>query len=248
MWTLYFAAVVTFFFYSFFLACSQLSQVGCLPYFHTWCGLNANLECRSKYAARGLLKIQDAKNSQKIRHLHTIAQLCRAVSSQLRHLSTIGKKVVKQQYLLYMSPQYGKLRPTNSWEWLVSFLHPGKFQQVSSLAFVTALTSLNGEQLKFAWCFAISRAGTLFIHFWGLVLPSGILPGGKFTLHPSLAFSYIGSILAVLLNGTRAVDVSQTLRCGTRNGIMELSLLIILIRGRHLYSEGGHHVGHRPTF
>jgi len=42
-----------------------------------------------KYAARGSLKIQDAKN----RHFGTIAQLCRAIglSSELRHVSTIGK-------------------------------------------------------------------------------------------------------------------------------------------------------------
>jgi len=55
-------------------------------------------------------------------------------------------------------------------------------------------------------------------------------------------------ILAALLHGTGAVGVSQTLRRGTRNRITELSLLIIFNRGRHLYSEGGHHVGHRPTF
>jgi len=35
--------------------------------------------------------------TQKNRHLGTIAQLCRAISSQLRHVSTIGKKPVKQQ-------------------------------------------------------------------------------------------------------------------------------------------------------
>jgi len=33
---------------SFFLAYSQPSQIGCLPYFHTWCGLIANLEARSE--------------------------------------------------------------------------------------------------------------------------------------------------------------------------------------------------------
>jgi len=33
---------------------------------------------------------------QKNRHLRTIAQLCRAISSQLRHISTIGKNIVKQ--------------------------------------------------------------------------------------------------------------------------------------------------------
>ena len=65
-----------------------------------------------KGAARDSLKIQDAKNRQN-RHLCTIAQLCRAVSSQLRHVSTIGKKPVKQQYLLHTFSQYGELQPTN---------------------------------------------------------------------------------------------------------------------------------------
>jgi len=45
-----------------------------------------------KRAARGSLEIQDEKIA-KIRHLGTIAQLCGA--SQLRHISTIEKKLVK---------------------------------------------------------------------------------------------------------------------------------------------------------
>ena len=48
---------------------------------------NAGLKC----AARGSLQMQDPKVA-KNRHLGTIAQLCRAISSQLRHVSTIGKK------------------------------------------------------------------------------------------------------------------------------------------------------------
>jgi len=40
------------------------------------------------------LEIQNAKMMQKNRHLGTIAQICRAESSQLRHVSTIGKKLV----------------------------------------------------------------------------------------------------------------------------------------------------------
>jgi len=53
--------------------------------------------------------MQDANN----RHLGTIAQPCRAISSQLRHVSTIGKKLVKQRYVLHKFSQYGELRPTN---------------------------------------------------------------------------------------------------------------------------------------
>jgi len=51
----------------------------------------------------GSLEMQDSKKSPKIRHLATIAQLCRAISSQLTHVSTIGIKIVKQQYLPHMS-------------------------------------------------------------------------------------------------------------------------------------------------
>ena len=34
-------------------------------------------------------------------HLGTIPKLCPAISSQLRHVSTIGKNLVKEQYLLH---------------------------------------------------------------------------------------------------------------------------------------------------
>jgi len=73
----------------------------------------ANLECRSEMCYKRLAGNTGRKNDAKNRHLSTIAQICRAISSQLRHVSTIGKKIVKQQYLLQMSLQYGELRPTN---------------------------------------------------------------------------------------------------------------------------------------
>jgi len=81
-----------FFFLSFFflfLAYSQPLQIGCLPYFYTWCGPSVNLECRSETCCTQLAG--NAKKSPKNRHLGTIAQLCRTISSQLRHVSTIRK-------------------------------------------------------------------------------------------------------------------------------------------------------------
>ena len=87
------------------------------------------------HAARGNA---GRKNVAKNRHLGTIAQLCRAISSQLRHISTIGKKLVKQQYVLHMSPQYGELGPTSVWDRLTSLGYPCKFQLVSRLGSVTA--------------------------------------------------------------------------------------------------------------
>ena len=98
------------------------------------------------------------KKSPKSRHLSTIAQLCRAISSQLRHVSTIGKNF-RQQYLLHMFPQYSELWPTNAWDRFGSLGHPCKFQPVSRLGSVTARHSSSGHQPNFA---ALNRGRHLY--------------------------------------------------------------------------------------
>jgi len=64
---------------SFFLVQSQLSHIGCLPYFYTWCCLSVNLECMSEMCCTWLAENTGRKNCTKNRHLCTIAQLCPAV-------------------------------------------------------------------------------------------------------------------------------------------------------------------------
>jgi len=82
------------FFFLFFFPSPNLSgrrsEIGCLP----WCGLSANLECRSEACCARLAENTGRKKAPESRHLGTIPQLCRAISSQLRHLSTIGKKLL----------------------------------------------------------------------------------------------------------------------------------------------------------
>ena len=91
------------------------------------------------------------KNDTKNRHLHTIPQLCQAISSQLRHVSTIGKKLIKQQYIPHMSSQYDEIRPTSGWDLLASLGHPYKFQRVSRLGSITARhSSIGWHQPNFA--------------------------------------------------------------------------------------------------
>ena len=189
---------------SFFLAYSQRSEIGCLPYFYTWCGHSANLHYNTglKCAAHGSLEIQDAK------------------WHKLRRISTIGKKLVKQQYVLHMSSQYGELGPTNGWDRFGSLGHPSKFQRVSCLAFVTAATSPTGDQPNFPRCFTVSRAGT----FSRDLAPDRILPGARFTVRPSLALAYFGSVTAWHSSSGRQPN------CGVVQG-MELRNFC---RGRHL--------------
>ena len=72
-------------------------------------GLSANLECRFEMCCTRLAEIR--KKVAKNRHLGTIAQLRLAISSQLRHVSTIGIKLVKQQYLLHIPHNMANFGP-----------------------------------------------------------------------------------------------------------------------------------------
>jgi len=69
------------------------------------------------------------------------------------------KKIVKQQYLLHMSSQYGGLRHTSGWDRFGSLGHPSKFQRISRLGSVTARYSSIGRQPNFA---ALNRGRQLY--------------------------------------------------------------------------------------
>jgi len=95
--------VISIFLLSFFLSSPNLSGRR-LDVYHmstTWCGLSANLECRSETCCMRLAENTGCKKVTINRHLGTIAQFCRAICSQLRHILTIGKKLVKQQYVVH---------------------------------------------------------------------------------------------------------------------------------------------------
>jgi len=101
-----------------------------------------------------------------------------------------SEKYVKQQYLLNMSSQYGELRLTITAEigWLV--------WGISASFNGCRVTSLLHGRRSTTLCTMFGRLlGWYTIYtFWGLLPPNGILPGAKFTLRLSLAFSYIGSV------------------------------------------------------
>ena len=84
-------------------------------YFHTWCGISANLECRSETCCTRLAGNARRKKLPTICHLGTIAELCRGMSSQLKHVSTIGKKLVTQQYLPYNMANFSLIAAEIRW-------------------------------------------------------------------------------------------------------------------------------------
>ena len=107
------------------------------------------------------------------------------------------KKLVKQQYLLHTSLQYGEFQPTNGWDRI-------RFGSLGTPAISAGFGSwlrycsdvAHRTPTKLCAMFGRLTAGTLYIDFRGLLPPGGILPGAKFTLRPSLAFFYIGSVTA----------------------------------------------------
>jgi len=126
------------------------------------------------------------KKSPKIRHLRTMAQICRAVFLQLRHISTVWKNLLNSSISSTCSHNMVNFGPLaaeiSSGVWGT----PARFQRLSSLRFVTAPTSLHGSRSNFAQCLAVSWGGTLYIHFRELLSRNRILLGAKFTLCPIL--------------------------------------------------------------
>jgi len=88
-----------------------------------------------------------------------------------------------------------------------------------STGFASWLRYCTGGQPNFPWSLAVSWAGTLYRHFGALALWRNF---ARCKIHfTSKSCAYIRSVTA---RHSIAAGVSQTLRRGTRNGILELSL------------------------
>jgi len=206
----------------FFLAYSRPSQIGCLPYFHTWCGFSANLGCRSEMCCMRLAQ----NTGHKIRHLGTITQLCRAICS------LIEKNLLNSNIPSTWSHQYGELRPITGWDRFTSLGHPTKFQRVSRLVFVTAATSLTGGQrnLHGVW------PSPGLVHY--IYIFRGSCPLTEFCLVQN-KLSYIGSVTARHSSSGRQPNFAAWYNEWNYGTFAEGAAYIRL---------GGHQFEHRPTF
>jgi len=178
-----------------------------------------------------------AKNSPSAHH-HTNLSGCVFATTYIDNRKTL----VKQQYLLHMSSQYGELRPlTAEIGWRV-----GAPQQISTgfaswLRYCSAATSLSGGQPNFARSLAVSWADTLCIHFGGLLPPDGRNFARckiHFTSKSFVPFSYIGRVTARHSSSGRQPNFAawyKELNYGT------------FAEGATYFRLGGHHVAYRPT-
>ena len=143
-----------------------------------------------------------------IRHLRTIAQLCPAISS------TVGKKTFKDQYLLHTSSQYMASFGSLAAVWGT----PANFNGFGELASLLQQCSdvAHWRPTKLCTMFGCLLGWYIICTFSGALAPDGILSCAKFTLRPSIAFSYIGSVTA--RHSTSEREPSCSCNCGTFAG------------------------------
>jgi len=83
MQTLYFAAVVSVFFLLFSSPKLSGLKYYCLPYLYIWCGLSANLKCRSEKCYTRLARNAGRKNSQSAHHRTTLSSYIFAIKAYI---------------------------------------------------------------------------------------------------------------------------------------------------------------------
>jgi len=183
------------------------------------------------YAARCKYRTHKiAKN----RHLRTIAQLYRAVSVQLRHVSRIGKKLLNSIMSSTCLHNMANIGP------LAAEIGSGVWGTPANLNGFRVLPSLLQRRRS-------PEDNQTFHNVWpppGLVHYIYIFGGScsltEFCPVPNSLYDQVlrSPILAALLHGTPAAGVRQTVRRRTRNGITELSQRAPPIFGRAAITLG----------
>ena len=156
---------------------------------------------------------------RKNRYLGTIAQICRAVSSQLRHISTIGKNLLNNTICSICPDNMTKFGPLtteiglevcgapanlNGFRLLPSLLQQRRSSEANQTLHDLWPSPMLEERI---YSFDGSCPVTEFYHV-------------QYSLYVKVLRS---PILPALLHGIPAAGVSQSLRRSTRNGITELS-------------------------
>jgi len=179
-------------------------------------------------------------DTKKSPYAHHRTIFCRAISLQLRHISKIRKKIVKQQYLLHNSshnmanigpltaeiglPVWGTAANLNGFRVLASLLQRRRSPEVN-------------QTLHDLW----PPPG--LVHY--ICIFGGSCPLTEFCqvqnscCVPSLAFSYICNVTARHLSSQRQPKFAACYMEWNYGTFTEGDTYIRL---------GGHHVGHCPTF
>ena len=163
----------------------------------------------------------------------TIAQLCRAVSSQLRHVSTTGKPV-KQQFIFSACPHkmtnFGPLMAETVYQF-------GAPQQISTGFRRLRYCSDVAHRTPIKLCTMFGRLLGCYTMY--TFSHDGILPGAKFALRPKSCILLFWQRYARHFGSGRQPNFATWYKEWNYGTFTEGATYIRL---------GGHHVGHRPAF
>jgi len=167
-------------------------------------------------------------------HHHTT--LSAYISSQLRHVSTIGKKLLNSNISPTSPHNVANVGPPTAEIGIIGWRvwgTPANFNAFHVLASLYCSDVAHRRPTKLCTrSLAVCWAGTLYVHFRGLLPPDGILPRAKNSrcvTVPRLAFSYNGSVTARHWNSRRQPKFA---------GVLQRIELRNFRRGRQLYSAG----------
>jgi len=154
---LWFLLLSVFFFFP--LLISAVAEWMCTILLHmVWPSCEFRMHCRSEMYCTRLAGNARRKNDAKNRTLGTFAQLCWAVSSQLRHISRIGKKLLSSNTSSTCPCNMVNVGPLTA-EIGSGVWAPSKFQRISRLGSVTARHASSRPQPNFA---ALNRGRHLY--------------------------------------------------------------------------------------
>ena len=188
-----------------------------IPYFDTWRGPSANLECRSEMCCTRLAgnagPKKDAKKWKSAHHRTTLSGYISATKTSIDNRKKLLNSNISSTGRHNMMNVDPLTAETGCRVWAP--------QQISTgfgcwLRYCTDVAQRTSTKL----CSMFGRLPG----WYAIYTFSGALGHGEFcqVQHSPCVQDLRSPILAALLHGTGAVGVSQTLRRGTRNGIKEL--------------------------
>jgi len=150
-----------------------------------WCGLSVNLECRSEMCCTRLAGNTERKKIAICTPLHNFAWHFFATKACINYRKSLLNSNISSRCPDNMA-NFGPLMAEICWR--VSGI-AANFSGFHVLALLLSWRSLS-QPTKLCMIFGCLLGWYTIYTFSGLLPPDGNLPGAKFTLHPSLVFSY----------------------------------------------------------
>jgi len=177
--------------------------------------------------------------TKKNHHLRTIAQLCRAVSLQLRHVSTIRKNFLKSSMSSTCPHNVANFGPLTAEIGSRVSGSPANFSGFRILP--SLLQQCHSPEANQTFHDVWPYPGWYIIYTFsgGSCTLTEFCQVQNSPLHPCLAFFYIGSVTARHCRSGRKPNFAAWHKEWNYGTFAE---------GATYIRQGGHHVGHRPTF